>query len=313
MNRLPVPGQPGCGPAGRAGLRLRKRPPGPAGSRPESAWRHLDAAGGRCLNEGIFQRFRPLSIRSNHHAHLVGAPGRPAGTRVRKGYCRARHPPQRFKTCRGPRRRGPARLGVLPGGPAPDPGRRRDYNISWYEQLRSALNSNGYSAVQIVGADSDWSIASDIASNSTFASSVGIVGVHYPCQGGDGGSAATCPGNSTATGTGKPLWASENGSQDLNTGAPALIRRVRRPVHRRRARVGHRRQHARVRAPVRPAVRHHPRERQLLAHRAAGLHLHADHHQRAGQGHRGQPGPGDPAPAVLRQLRQRHGGPAAAR
>ena len=102
----------------------------------------------------------------------------------------------------------------------------RGYNISWYEQLRSALNSNGYSAVQIVGADSDWSIASDIASNSTFASSVGIIGVHYPCQGGDGGSADTCPGNSTATGTGKPLWASENGSQDLNTGAPALIRSI---------------------------------------------------------------------------------------
>ncbi len=95
----------------------------------------------------------------------------------------------------------------------------RGYNISWYEQLRSALNSNGYSAVQIVGADSDWSIASDLASNSTFAGSGNIIGVHYPCQGGDGGSADTCPGNSTATGIGKPLWASENGSQDLSTGA----------------------------------------------------------------------------------------------
>ena len=48
----------------------------------------------------------------------------------------------------------------------------RGYNISWYEQLRSTLNADGYSAVQIVGADSDWSIASDIASNSTFASAV---------------------------------------------------------------------------------------------------------------------------------------------
>ncbi len=102
----------------------------------------------------------------------------------------------------------------------------RGYNISWYEQLRSTLNSDGYSAVQIVGADSDWSIASDIASNSTFASAVNIIGVHYPCAGGDGGSADTCPGNSTASGTGKPLWASENGSQDLNSGAPALIRSI---------------------------------------------------------------------------------------
>jgi hypothetical protein len=102
----------------------------------------------------------------------------------------------------------------------------RGYNIAWYEQLRSTLNADGYSALQIVGADSDWSIATDIASNSAFASAVSIIGVHYPCVGGDGGSADTCTGNATATSTGKPLWASENGSQDLNTGAPALIRSI---------------------------------------------------------------------------------------
>src|ERR1700728_3199067 len=102
----------------------------------------------------------------------------------------------------------------------------RGYNISWYEQLRSTLNSDGYSGVQIVGADSDWSVASDVASNSTFASAVNVIGVHYPCAGGDGGSADTCAANSTAIGTGKPLWASENGSQDLNSGAPALIRSI---------------------------------------------------------------------------------------
>ena len=102
----------------------------------------------------------------------------------------------------------------------------RNYVISWYEQLRSTLNADGYSATAIVGADSGWGIASDIASNSTFASAVSIIGVHYPCQGGDGGNADTCPGNATATSTGKPLWASENGSQDLNSGAPALIRSI---------------------------------------------------------------------------------------
>ena len=279
----------------------------------------------------------------------------------------------------------------------------RGYNISWYEQLRSTLNADGFSGVQIVGADSDWSIATDIANNSTFASAVSIIGVHYPCAGGDGGSANTCPANSTAEGTGKPLWASENGSQDLNSGAPALIRsitrgyadadltayinwpliaadlpgpavrhgradpgqpavvrrvqrgrepvghraghpvhraglavpqlrlrlprrqrvqrqlrhaevhrrhrllhdhrdhdghgradghrqRVGRPVHRHGARVGDRPRHARVRAAVRPAGQHHPVERRLLAHRAARLRLHADHHHRPGQGHRGQPG-----------------------
>src|SRR5215472_11285531 len=102
----------------------------------------------------------------------------------------------------------------------------RGYNISWYEQLRSTLNADGYSGVQIVGADSNWSIATDIASNSAFANAVSIIGVHYPCAGGDGGNADTCPSNATAEGTGKPLWASENGSQDLNGGAPALIRSI---------------------------------------------------------------------------------------
>jgi Glycosyl hydrolase family 59/Ricin-type beta-trefoil lectin domain len=102
----------------------------------------------------------------------------------------------------------------------------RGYNISWYEQLRSTLNADGYSAVQIVAADSDWSVASDIASDSAFASAVSVIGTHYPCAGGDGGNADSCPGNSTAEGTGKPLWASENGSQDMNSGAPALIRSI---------------------------------------------------------------------------------------
>jgi len=102
----------------------------------------------------------------------------------------------------------------------------RGYNIAWYEQLRSTLNADGYSAVQIVGADSDWSIATDIADNSAFANAVSIIGVHYPCTGGDGGSADTCAANATAEGTGKPLWASENGSQDLNGGAAALIRSI---------------------------------------------------------------------------------------
>jgi hypothetical protein len=102
----------------------------------------------------------------------------------------------------------------------------RGYDIAWYEQLRSTLNADGYSSVQIVGADTNWDIATDIADNSAFANAVSIIGVHYPCVGGDGGSATSCPANSTAESTGKPLWASENGSQDLNTGAPALIRSI---------------------------------------------------------------------------------------
>ena len=43
-----------------------------------------------------------------------------------------------------------------------------------------------------------------------------------------------------------------------------------------------------------------------------GLRVLADHHHRAGQGHRGEPGAGHPGPAVLRQLRLRHRRAAAA-
>ncbi|HET9168288.1 MAG TPA: ricin-type beta-trefoil lectin domain protein, partial [Actinospica sp.] len=98
----------------------------------------------------------------------------------------------------------------------------RGYNISWYEQLRSTLNADGYSAVTIVGADSDWTIANDVDSNSAFAASVGVLGAHYPC--GYRSSQATCTVPSAATSSGKPLWASENGSDDYNAGAQAMAR-----------------------------------------------------------------------------------------
>jgi hypothetical protein len=98
----------------------------------------------------------------------------------------------------------------------------RGYNIAWYEQLRSTLNADGYSGVQIVGADSDWTIANDLVSNNAFSSAVQIVGAHYPC--GWMTSQTSCPSSSNAVATGKQLWASENGSQDYNNGAAAMAR-----------------------------------------------------------------------------------------
>ncbi|OXM68624.1 ricin-type beta-trefoil lectin domain protein [Amycolatopsis vastitatis] len=98
----------------------------------------------------------------------------------------------------------------------------RGYNVGWYENLRSTLNSGGYSAVKIVGADSDWSIANDINSNPALASAIGIIGAHYPC--GYRSSQSNCSVPSAATSSGKPLWASENGSDDYNGGAQAMAR-----------------------------------------------------------------------------------------
>lgn len=103
----------------------------------------------------------------------------------------------------------------------------RGYNKQFYEALKSALQSNGLST-KVVGADSDWSVANAMVSNSTFNASINIVGVHYPCTGGDGGSATSCPNTSNALSLGKPLWASENGSQDYNTGAIPMARAINR-------------------------------------------------------------------------------------
>jgi hypothetical protein len=98
----------------------------------------------------------------------------------------------------------------------------RGYNIAWYKQLRSHLNASPYSAVRVVGSDTDWSIANDMVNDPTFASSVDIIGVHYPC-GGDQSNAQDCSGTpANAIMTGKPLWASENGSQDYIAGSSAM-------------------------------------------------------------------------------------------
>ncbi|WP_405577593.1 ricin-type beta-trefoil lectin domain protein [Streptomyces sp. NBC_01190] len=102
----------------------------------------------------------------------------------------------------------------------------RGYNIAWYEQLRTALNSNGYGAIKIVAADSDWSVANDVDSNPAFAAAVGILGTHYPC--GYRSAQTNCAVPSAATSSGKQLWASENGSDDYNGGAQALARGINR-------------------------------------------------------------------------------------
>lgn len=102
----------------------------------------------------------------------------------------------------------------------------RGYNISWYEQLRGALNSNGYGNVKLVAADSDWSVAGDINSDPAFAASVSVIGTHYPC--GYRSSQSNCSVPSAAASSGKALWASENGSDDYNGGAQAMARGINR-------------------------------------------------------------------------------------
>ena len=56
---------------------------------------------------------------------------------------------------------------------------------------------------------------------------VDVMGVHYPCRG-IGQPAISCLNTSPLQAIGKPIWASEHGSQHFNLGAPQLARAVNR-------------------------------------------------------------------------------------
>ncbi|HEY5003264.1 MAG TPA: hypothetical protein VII61_08935 [Ktedonobacteraceae bacterium] len=100
-----------------------------------------------------------------------------------------------------------------------------NYNKTWFENLKKALNSNGL-ATKVVAADSDWTVATAMKGDAAFNNAVDIVGEHYPC--GWLSSSITCNSTSNAQGLNKPLWASENGSQNYQSGAPAMARQLNR-------------------------------------------------------------------------------------
>src|SRR5262249_7984774 len=101
----------------------------------------------------------------------------------------------------------------------------KHFNKPWYENFHAALAAAGFGTVKLVGDDSvGWRVADAMISDPDFNAAVDIIGVHYPC--GYHQPATSCSTTENALATGKQLWASENGSQDLNTGAAALIRSV---------------------------------------------------------------------------------------
>ncbi|WP_327066019.1 RICIN domain-containing protein [Kitasatospora sp. NBC_01250] len=102
----------------------------------------------------------------------------------------------------------------------------RGYNATWYENLHAALAANGYGSTQVVGADDTWAIATSMRSDSALNGAVDIVGTHYPC--GYMSAMTSCSSTADALATGKPLWASENGSEDADTGAGPIVRGINR-------------------------------------------------------------------------------------
>ncbi len=101
----------------------------------------------------------------------------------------------------------------------------KGFNKTWYENLHATLAAGHY-ATTVVGDDSGWDVAKAMSKDPAFAKAVDIIGVHYSCQGGDGGNANSCHSTQAAVDMNKPLWDSENGSQDDDSGAGPLIRAI---------------------------------------------------------------------------------------
>jgi len=101
------------------------------------------------------------------------------------------------------------------------------WDTTWFVNLKNALVSNGLST-KVVGADNGFDVVNDMVSNTAFRNAVDVVGAHYPCDGANGGSATafSCSSPANAQSIGKPLWASENGSQDFNAGADRMARQL---------------------------------------------------------------------------------------
>ncbi|PYC80859.1 galactosylceramidase [Streptomyces tateyamensis] len=102
----------------------------------------------------------------------------------------------------------------------------RGYNASWYENLHATLAAKGYGSTKVVGADDNWSIATSMRSDPALNSAVDIIGTHYPC--GYMSAMTSCSSTTDAVATGKQLWASENGSEDAESGAAPMARAINR-------------------------------------------------------------------------------------
>lgn len=103
----------------------------------------------------------------------------------------------------------------------------RGFDAGWFVDLKAALLANGYDHVKVVADDSwSWIVAEELAKNPEFAAAVDVIGNHYIC--GYLGEYQSCPSTDTARSLGKPLSASEQGSQHYDTGATAWARSVNR-------------------------------------------------------------------------------------
>jgi hypothetical protein len=101
----------------------------------------------------------------------------------------------------------------------------KGFDKAWYIRFKNALTAS-HPTVKVVADDGNkgWLQADAMATDPAFARAVDILGIHYSCgyTGTDKGK--SCLDSANARNTGKPLWASETGSQDYNSGIFAAVR-----------------------------------------------------------------------------------------
>lgn len=95
------------------------------------------------------------------------------------------------------------------------------YNKTWYEDLKSALTSNGLTTKIVASDEVGWAVATDMKNDAAFNNSIDILGTHYPVID------SRLP-TADALSLNKPLWASESGSQQYDKGAGALAHNLNR-------------------------------------------------------------------------------------
>ena len=109
------------------------------------------------------------------------------------------------------------------------------FNKSWYENMRAALDAAGFGSVRLVADDahpligpyrpaSAWQVASAANHDHAFKAALSVLGVHDTC-----GAVTTgfrCESTAAARQSGLPLWESELGAMDANSGAANMARSV---------------------------------------------------------------------------------------
>jgi hypothetical protein len=95
----------------------------------------------------------------------------------------------------------------------------------YFEALKSAITAAGLTT-KIVATDTfdSWAIATALNSTPAYAAAVDVLGTHYPCGYPPGSQCNGTPNLSDALTTGKPLWASEEGSLPFDTGGISMAR-----------------------------------------------------------------------------------------